>query len=202
MTPHDAEILKLASALKVPPQRFGYLRQVPLEDLRRFREQVTGVLFDAHLGVLQRMAAASKLLPSPLLARMAQLVFGPLLSARIAGLVDPARGVDIARRLPPAFLADVAAELDPRRASGITAGLPERVVNAVAEELVRREDWVTVARFVDHLPGSTIVASLEFIPDAALSHIAALLDDPARIAYLVSLLPDDHLGAIPGDLAG
>jgi hypothetical protein len=202
VTPHEAEILKLARVLGAPPERFGYLREVPLDDLRRFREQTSVVLFDAHLGVLRRMAAASRLLPGAVLARMAEVVFGPLLSARIAGLVDTARGIDIARRLSPAFLADVAAELDPRRAAGIISGLPERVVNAVAEELARREDWVTVARFVDHLPDAAITSSLEFVPDDALADIAMLLDDRTRMATVVSLLPADRLDAIPDDLAG
>lgn len=67
MTPHEGETLKLARVLGAPAERFGYLRQVPLEDLRRFREQVTDVLFDARLGVLQRIAAASRLLLAKML---------------------------------------------------------------------------------------------------------------------------------------
>ncbi|GLY71072.1 hypothetical protein [Amycolatopsis taiwanensis] len=193
MTPHEAEIRKLARLLGAPPERFGYLRKVPPAELRRFREQTSAALFDAHAGPLRRMAAASRLLPGPVLARMAELAFGPLLSARIAGLVDPAQGVEIARRLSPAFLADVAAELDPRRASGIVAGLPKPLMTAVAAELARREDWVTVARFVDHLPESAIEAGLQFVPDSALAEIIALLDDPERVTRLLPPLPRDHL---------
>lgn len=193
MTPHEAEIRKLARLLDAPPERFDYLRTVPLAELRQFREQTTAALFDAHAGALRRMAAASRLLPGPVLARMAELVFGPLLSARIAGLVEPAHGVDIARRLPPGFLADVAAELDPRRASGIIAGLPRPLMTAVAAELARREDWVTIARFVDHLPDSAIEAGLQFVPDGALAEIIALLDDPQRAAPLRPPFRRDHL---------
>ncbi|HVW43727.1 MAG TPA: hypothetical protein VHC18_20500 [Amycolatopsis sp.] len=185
MTTPDAEIRKLARVLGVAPERFAYLREVPPADLRRLREQVTSTLFDAHAGVLERIAGATRLLPSPLLAGLAEKVFGPLLSSRIAGLVDVGRGVDIAKRLRPSFLADVAAELDPRRAAGIIAGLPERLVVAVAKELTRREDWITIARFVDHLPESAILASREVIPDDALPEVAAMLDDPARVTYLV-----------------
>ncbi|KAA9165486.1 hypothetical protein FPZ12_005265 [Amycolatopsis acidicola] len=199
---NDAEIRKLARVLGAPPERFAYLRDVPPDDLRRFREQVTSALFDAHLGVLERMAGASKLLPSPLLAKMAERVFGPLLSARIAGLVEVSRGVDISKRLSPAFLADVAAELDPRRASGIIAGIPRPVVSAVAKELARREDWITIARFVDHLPDSTIKASIDVVPDHALPQVAAMLDDPARIADIARLLPPHRLAALRDDLAG
>jgi hypothetical protein len=198
----DTEIRKLARVLGAPPARFGYLRQVPVADLRQLRDQVTSSLFDAHRGMLEKMAGASRLLPSPLLARIAERAFGPLLSARIAGLVDVSRGVDIAKRLPPVFLADVAAELDPRHTAGIIAGIPGPVAVAVARELTRREDWITIARFVDHLPDETIVASLEVIPDHALPQVAAMLDDPARVAHIANLLPAHRLDAISDDLAG
>lgn len=198
----DTEIRKLARVLGVPPERLGYLRDVPVADLRVLRDKITTTLFDAHLGVLERMAGASKLLPSPLLAKMAERVFGPLLSARIAGLVEVSRGVDIAKRLDPRFLADVAAELDPRRASGIIAGMPSSVVVKVAGELARRKDWLTVARFVDHLPDSTIAASLEVVPDEALPEVAQLLDDPSRVHYIADLLPPHRLDGLSDDLAG
>jgi len=200
VTPAEAEIRKLARVLGVDRERLSYLADVPRDDLRELRERTTTVLFDAHLGVLERMAGASKLLPPPLLAKMAERVFGPLLAARIAGLVDPARGAEIAGRLSPGFLADVAAELDPRRANGIIAKLPSRVVVAVARELARRRDWITIARFVDHLPDGTIVTSLEFIPDDALPEVAALLDDPAKIAKVRDLLPAERVARLPEHL--
>ncbi|MTD57188.1 hypothetical protein [Amycolatopsis pithecellobii] len=181
----DAEIRKLARALEVPPERLGYLRDVPVGELRALRARTTDVLYDAHLDVLERMAGASRLLPSPLLARLAERVFGPLLSARIAGLVEARHGVDIAKRLSSRFLADVAAELDPRRAAGIIAGLPAPVVTAVAAELARRRDWITIARFVDLLPRPTIMASVEAIPRDALPEVAELLDEPRRVRYLL-----------------
>ncbi|NKQ57646.1 hypothetical protein HFP15_32770 [Amycolatopsis sp. K13G38] len=202
MSSTDAEIRKLARVLGVSADRFAYLRDVPQADVRRLRDQVTTTLFDAHLNVLERMAGASRLLPNPLLAKLAERVFGPLLAARIAGLVDIGRGVDIAKRLPPGFLADVAAELDPRRAAGIIAGLPEPVVVRVARELARREDWITIARFVDTLPETTIVASLDVIPDHGLPLVAEMLDEVARVAYIVDLLPDHRAGTLPDDLAG
>lgn len=192
----DAEIRKLARTLGVAPERFGYLRSVPDAELRQLRAQVTATLYDAHLDVLERMARASRLLPNPLLARLAERAFGPLLSARIAGLVEVHHGVDIAKRLSPGFLADVAAELDPRRAAGIIAGLPATVVAAVAAELARREDWITIARFVDMLPRQTITATVDALPDGALPQVAELLDDPARLRGL----PPD--GRIDNDLAG
>jgi hypothetical protein len=188
----QAEILKLARVLGTSPERLAYLERVDAAELQVFREQVTDTLFDANLAVLERMAMASRLLPSPVLAKIAEKVFGPLLCARIAGLVDVSRGVEVAKRLKTPFLTDVAAELDPRRASAIITKIPLDTVVAVAGELVRREDWITVGRFVGHLPDPTVRACLDIIGDAALLRIAFVLDDKDRLDHVVSLLPEDR----------
>jgi hypothetical protein len=192
----QAEILKLARILGAEPARFGYLGKVDPRELQLVREQVTDVLFDANLVVLQRMAVASKLLPGPLLAKIAEKVFGPLLCARVAGVVEPSRGIDIAKRLGPVFLADVAAELDPRRSSEIIAGIPSRTVAAVAGELVRREDWITIGRFVGHLPDPAVSASLRVIPNPALLQVAFVLDDKSRLDHIVGLLPKTRFDTV------
>ena len=185
----QAEILKLARVLGDGPQRFTYLERVDPLDLQLLREQITDVLFDADLAALQRMATASKLLPSPMLAKIAERVFGPLLCARLAGVMDASRSIDVAKRLTPAFLADVSVQLDPRRSSKIIAGIPVRTVAAVAAELTRREDWITIGRFVGHIPDATMAASIEVIPNAAFLQVAFVLDDKSRVGRIVGLLP-------------
>lgn len=185
----QAEVLKLARVLETAPERLQFLEQVEAADLRRLREQATDSLFDAHAGALQRMALASRVLPTALLAKIAQRAFGPLLCARVAGLIDVSRGVDVAARLSPPFLADVAAQLDPRRASRIIARIPSETVAAVATELVRRKDWITVGRFVGHLPDAAVSASLDVLDDVGLLRTAFVLDDKERAGNVVELLP-------------
>lgn len=192
----SAEILKLARVLDVEPERLAYLARVDADDLQAFREQITDSLFDAHVAVLQRMALAARLLPAPVLAKIAEKVFGPLLCARIAGLVDVGRGVDVAKRLKPQFLAEVAADLDPRRASAIISRIPLDTVVAVATELARREDWITLGRFVGHLPDDTVRRCLAVIGDPGLLRIAFVLDDKRRVDPVIGLLPEGRLGRI------
>jgi len=192
----EAEILKLARVLDVEPARLAYLARVDPGDLQAFREQVTDTLFDANIAVLQRMALAARLLPGGVLAKIAEKVFGPLLCARIAGVVDVARGVDVAKRLHPRFLAEVAAELDPRRASAIISRIPLDTVLAVANELARKEDWITLGRFVGHLPDPTVRRALDEIDDPGLLRIAFVLDDKRRVDHVVGLLPADRLGRV------
>ncbi|GAA3544888.1 hypothetical protein GCM10022222_30710 [Amycolatopsis ultiminotia] len=189
----NPEILKLARALGVDPERLGYLADVDESDVRLLREQVTTTLFDANLVVLERMALASRLLPAPVVAKIAEKVFGPLLCARIAGLVDVSRGVDVAKRLPPKFLASVAAELDPRRATAIITRVPLSTVLAVASELAGREDWITLGRFVGHLPDETVRRSIDLLDDVGLLRTAYVLDDKNRVDHVLSLLPASRL---------
>ncbi|MCR6487686.1 hypothetical protein M8542_33150 [Amycolatopsis sp. OK19-0408] len=192
----EAEILKLARVLGVEPGRLEYLARVDAGELQAFREQVTNTLFDANIAVLQRMALAARLLPGGVLAKIAEKVFGPLLCARIAGVVDVARGVDVAKRLHPRFLAEVAAELDPRRASAIISRIPLDTVLAVANELARKADWITLGRFVGHLPDPTVRRALQEIDDAGLLRIAFVLDDKSRVDHVVGLLPAHRLGRV------
>lgn len=185
----QAEIDKLARLLGEPGERFAFLESVPAPDIRRLRERATDALFDADLAALRRMALASRLLPPSLLAGLAERVFGPLLSARMAGLVDAGRALDIAARLSPTFLADVAAETDPRRVGHLVAGVPRATIGVVVSELHRRQDWITLGRFVTHVPNETALAGLPVLDDAALLRVMFLLDDKDRAVELLGLLP-------------
>src|SRR4051794_35117582 len=96
----DVEILKLARLVDATPEQLGYLRHADPQDIRDLREQVTVVMFDADRQMLQRVAAATKLIPAKLAALIGERAFGPLLCARLTGLLEPSRAVDIAAKLP------------------------------------------------------------------------------------------------------
>ncbi|MGH3516319.1 MAG: hypothetical protein ACRDQ7_02645 [Haloechinothrix sp.] len=184
-----AEVLKLARLLRVHPDSLGVLDSVSDADLALFREQVTDVLFGADSGTLKRLGAAAKLLPGPILARIAEKVFGPLLCARVAGLIDPDKAADTAKRLSPAFLADVAVELDPRRAHAVISALPPKLIAPVAVELAARQDWITLGRFVGYLSEEPLAACITELDEAALLRIALVVEDSSAIPLVIDLLP-------------
>jgi len=184
-----AEILKLARILEREPGELSYLEAIPLADLQQLRDQTTDVLWRANRGTLNRLAAASKLLPSGLTATISQRAFGPLLSARMAGLLEPERAVDVARKLPTPFLTDTAIMLDPRRASAVIALVPPEQVADVTRELVGRGEYVTMGRFVGHLGEEAIQAALGVMDDATLLRVGFVLEEKDRLERLVSLLP-------------
>jgi hypothetical protein len=188
-----AEVLKLARLLQREPDSLAYLEGVPPADLRALRDQVTERLFSAHGKTLTRLAAASKVLPTGLLATIGERAFGPLLCARVAGRLEPARAVEVASKLPPAFLADVAVELDPRRASDVIGRIPPPQVAAVARELALREEYVTLGRFVGHIDDDALRAALGVMDDRVLLAVAFVLEDKSRLDELADLLGDERL---------
>jgi hypothetical protein len=191
-----AEILKLARILEREPDQLVYLEQLSLTDLRTLRERITEYLWSAHGSMLGRLAAASRLLPTAVSAAISERAFGPVLSARMAGLVEPARAVDIAGRLSPSFLADVAVELDPRRANAMIAGIAPDQIGLVTRELLAREEYVTMGRFVGHLQDDAIIAAVQEMQEGELLRVAFVLEEKARLDRLVELLPEHRLVAI------
>jgi hypothetical protein len=191
-----AEIVKLARILSLDETELTFLDGVPSADLRQFREQATNRLFDAGARMLGRVGSAAKLLPSGLIATIAQRSFGPLLCARAAGTVDTDKALDVARRLPADFLADVTVELDPRRVAEIIAVVPEELVVPVAEELGRRGEHVTMGRFLAYVPDHAIAAAIGVLDDETMLRTAFVLEHKDRLDHAVGLLPPERLPGI------
>jgi hypothetical protein len=191
-----SEILKLARLLERDPESLSYLQEVPADDIRALRELATDRIYDAGGGTISTLARASKLIPPALTATLATRTFGPMLSARVAGQLDPGRAVDIASKLPAAFLADVALELDPRRASGLLGQLPAALVGSVAAELIRREEYVTMGRFVGHIAPDALQASLDAMNDSALLAVAFVLEDKNALDGLIDELGLERLQGV------
>lgn len=190
-----AETVKLARAVGQPEERFAFLHDVPPADIRALRDQMTEALHGAHQPVLRKLVSASGLIPVPVLATLAQKAFGPLLSARLAGMLDGDRGVAIAQKLPAPFLADVAAELDPRRAVHIISALPAATVTDVSRELRRREDWITLGRFVGGVPAEIAEAGLAELNERQVLEVAFVIDDKSQLGTLVERVPGDRYDA-------
>ncbi|MGH8560509.1 MAG: hypothetical protein ACRES4_00900 [Nevskiales bacterium] len=192
-----AELIKLARVLGTEPRHLEFLDGLSPDTLRGLREQVSASLYDRQMLVLKRIAAASRLLPVPLLAVIAEKVFGPLLCARVAGFIAPERAIDIATRLPTPFLTDVTIELDPRRAADLVASFPVERVVEIALILIERGEYVTMGRFVDVLRKSAVEAVLKKVKDdAALLRTAFMIESQVKLNQVVGLLPEKRLREI------
>lgn len=183
-----AELMKLARLLDVEVDDIRYLEQVAPAQLRALREQVTDVVFAAGATALGRLAAASRLLPTGVIAAIAQHAFGPVLAARIAGLLEPGRAAEVAAKLPTPFLAQVAVHLDPRRAVEVLARIPAPRIAEVARELVMAREHVTLGRFVGHLPDEALVLSVAAMDDLTVLTVAFVIEETSGVGRVVALM--------------
>jgi hypothetical protein len=192
-----AEVLKLARLLGVPEQDLAFLETHDALAIRALREQMTAQLYDDGKHLLQKVAAATKLTPTAISAVIAEKALGPLLCARVASLVGAEKAIDISKRLSPAFLAETCLHLDPRRTADIIRGTPVEMVVAVSKILQAKQEYVTMARFVDALTPEAIKAVINATPDEEpLLRTAVFAENPALHNELVSYLPKSRLKSL------
>ena len=191
-----AEVLKLARLLGRDADSLSYLLDVDPSELRKLREQITEVLFDAHSQALGGLAAASRLLPVSLTALIAERALGPVLVALLAGMLEPSRAVDVASKLSTGFLADVAVHIDPRRAGDVIVGIPSAQIVEVARELSRRAEYVTIGRFLGRLSTEASVAALEVMDAETVLQATFVAEDDDQLDQVVVLLPEGRLGEL------
>lgn len=189
----DVEIVKLARLLGAEPEEIGYLRDIHWRDIRDVREQASATMFEGDRQQLQRVASATKLVPSKITATIGERAFGPLLAARVTGLIEPSRAVDIAAHLPAPFLAEVAEQIDPRRASRVIAEIPPQQIAAITRELARCGDHVTMGRFVGHLSEAALDAALHSVDDESLLRTAYVVESKGSLGALVAIISEQRL---------
>ncbi|MFE5460250.1 hypothetical protein [Nocardia sp. NPDC056564] len=189
----SAQLIKLARTLGVPVGQLAYLADVPAADVRDFRFQVADLLFDSQSGGLRKVAAAAKVIPAPVIAKLVARSRNALLAARMAGVLEPAHAVDVAKRLPVDFLAEVAPLLDPRRAAYLIAGVPTETIVAVGKILARQEDWITLGDLMAVVSDESVRAAQAALDGTALLHSAFLIDDAEHLERLVGLVSEQKL---------
>ncbi|MGW6059766.1 hypothetical protein [Streptomyces sp. NPDC055189] len=197
-----AETLKIARLLDVEPESLAFLRTLPVEDVRRFRESCVAALFDRTPEMLDRIASATKLVPAGVAAAISQKALGPRLAAGVAGRLEPTRAADIIEKLPVPFTAQSCGHLDPRRIKGIVDRLDEGLVVRIAVALAERGDYLTMGRFVGHLHDSSLRRILPQVDDAAVLRTGFLIDLPERLGQIIELMGPERLASVIASASG
>lgn len=191
-----AELIKLARALNTTPDGVAFAAGLPRDDIRRLRERVVATLYDEHRHAFQRVAAITRLLPTPLNVRIALRAFPPLLAARIAGEMAPDKAAELANRMPIEYLAAGSVHLDPRRAAPLVSRIrPERVL-AVVLELVDRGEYVTLGRLLDAATSWIVHDVAEEVSDEALLRIGFYAESGAQLTRAVRALSPERLRGV------
>ena len=193
-----AEAAKLARLLgQREATTLAFLAAAPADELRAYREQVTDLLYDDGAAIARRAGEAARLLPPPVIAKIAREALGALLSARLGGQLQPETAVAVVKRLEVAYLAEVAAELDPRRAADVIAAMPPELVGDVAGAMARIGEHVAMGRFVMHLDDAALRACTEQLDDEDLLRVAFVAEEKERIDRFVAALRDGRAARLP-----
>ncbi|OLF08235.1 hypothetical protein [Actinophytocola xanthii] len=191
-----AELVKLARALHTSPDRVAFAASLGPAGIRRLRERVVTALYDEHRAAFQRVAAISRVLPTPLNVRIALRAFSPLLAARVAGEMAPERAAELANRMPIEYLAQACVHLDPRRAVPVVARIrPDRAV-AVVLALVAREEFITLGRLLEAATARIVEDVTNRVSDEAVLWIGCYAESDEHLTRVFTALPAERVRGV------
>ena len=189
----QAEHQKLARLLGCEESRIAAMTGLDVQGFRKLRDACTSMLFDGDRASLQKVVASAKLLPGALKALVAEKALGPVLASRVAGLLPPEDAADIARRVPLDFNVQVTLQIDPRSAVPLLRLIPTSLVVAVTREVVKKREYIAMARFVDALSDAQIRACMDVIDDESMLRIGFFVESPKRLEEVVGLMSGERL---------
>ncbi|GAB0107241.1 hypothetical protein JMUB6875_62350 [Nocardia sp. JMUB6875] len=192
-----AEVVKLARELQVAPEDLGFLLDSDPVALRRLRRGMYRALDEPYRPMFERLARVSGYLPNSLAVTIATRFFGPMLCGMVASSLSPDRAVDLIGHVSVEFLADVAPYVDPDAATPIVQRFDTDILVPVLRELLRRKDYVTLARFIVATSDEQLLAVLPYIDsgeDLLMVAFNAELDTVAdRFEFVLADLDDDRI---------
>ncbi len=217
-----AELIKLSRVLGAEVEDLAFLESVGWREIRQFRRQVTDQFFLAAESRLKNLAAAAKLIPNPVIVKLAPLYFEPRMAAGVASLVDEEKALKLVPKLPVDLMAATVPYIDPRRVGPLVSKVPVEVARKLAPILLEAKEYISLGQLVDYVTPGQLDGLLPFIDDVSLLMIAEVTEnkdqfnviipliDDARIARLIQSAKDadlwhvalDLLNEINGDLRG
>ncbi|WP_067690618.1 hypothetical protein [Nocardia jejuensis] len=148
-----AQITMLAQLLDVEPGQLRDLERLGAPGLDELRTALSAALFDSMAPVFARVSKLAPLVPDALAATVAVKAVPPEVAGRAGGAIGmdhQHRAASLITRLTPAYLADAAPYVDPRVIPFFAPKLPFTLLVPAADELLRRRDYLTAARFVEY----------------------------------------------------
>ncbi len=192
----DVELVKLAHDLQVDRSEVEFLRALSEEQLRTLRGSVNHALFAPYEPRFARMAAMSRHVPNALAAKGAQAALGPLVCARVAAAIDTTRAVELTGHLRTRFLADMTPHIDPSKVADIVARLPEDLVVEVGHEMVRRQEYIPLGRFVSYVRVETALRVIAEAPPEDLLRTAVYAEDRGALDTMIAAVEERTLAEV------
>ena len=189
----EIELVKLARVLGTDPNQLGFLEGADPTALRELRNSVSDRLLKQGQADFERVAAVARYLPTTVAAKLAEHALGPQLSGRMAGLLSLEQIAEFVDRLPASFLADLAPVVDLRAIGPLISDISESKLAEAAWVLIGRDDWITIAAFVDSTPAERLAGTINEVDGEAILRIGLSMESRSRIDEILGLLEDDKL---------
>ncbi len=192
----DVELVKLAHDLHVDVADVEFLRALSEDQLRALRGAVNHALFAPYEHRFARMAGMSRHVPAALAAKGAQVALGPLVCARVAAVTETHQAVKLTSHLSTSFLAEITPHIDPSKVADIVAALPEATVVETGHELVRRQEYIPLGRFVSYISEATALQVIDDAPPEDLLQTAIFTEDRAALDHMIAAVDDGTLAEV------
>ncbi|MFB8002802.1 hypothetical protein [Nocardia sp. NPDC056000] len=163
-----AQITMLAQLLDVEPAALSGLERLGADKVEALRKRMSDTLFDSLATVFARVSKLAPLVPDAVAATVAVKAIPPEVAGRGGGAIGmdhQHRAAGLMGRMPPGYLADAAPYVDPRVIPFFAPKLPFALLIPAADELLRRRDYLTAARFVEHATDDLIRAFENHVQD-------------------------------------
>ena len=190
----------LARTLHVEADDIASLAHLGADALHELRARISDRLFDQHAAMFGRISKLAPLVPNAVVAKVSELAVPALVAGRAAGALGvdhPGRIEDLLSRLSASYMADCAPYLDPRALAVLAPRVSGDVLVPAAAELMRREDYVTTAAFVEFATPELIKALEKGLPDdLGLLHTASLTYSADILSDVIRAIPMPRLERI------
>lgn len=191
-----AQINTLARTLGADPAALAGLERLGAHNLKVLCERISDALFDALAPTFARVSKLAPIVPNALAVTVALKAIPAEVAGRAGGalgLDHPDRAAGILAGLTPTYLADAAPHLDPRTIPVLAPRIPAAALIPAANELLRRRDYLTASRFVEHATEQLIREFERGIDDdEGLLHTAALVSSTDRLNDILRALSTER----------
>lgn len=191
------EVIKLARELDVDAGELAFLEQADRDDVHRLRLGIEDALDRRHRPFYERIEASSRLLPPSVALRIARMSFPPLVVARVSESIPNERGIKMTEQTPTDYLGELLVHMNPRRIVESVRAMPLRLMKPMIAELAKREDFITLGRFLGVLADEQIPGVVEQIQDGRTLLMCGFHDeDPGNLEAVTAAMSDEQVAAI------
>ncbi|MFC4375499.1 hypothetical protein ACFO5K_15460 [Nocardia halotolerans] len=200
----QTQLVVLARTLQVPPQHLAPLARLGAAHLSALQQQLLRALHAEHADTFRRITPVVPIFPVGLGVALFERVVPPVLAARFLGAVGiqhPEKCAQALCMVDAVYAADGAPYLDPNVFEQLMRyGRPEPIT-LIINELLRRRDYLTAARFLS-VVNEPLIAALEqtVLDDAGLVYTAAYAYPAHTLSRIVQQLLDGPRRRVPAML--